>query len=148
MNTNTGNPTTVVLLGLNVFLAMFVFWFSERPTQQFVLTPFYQVVPKGSVWTTEELSKIQAEMPSALEARDMHKAYARLGSTLSIDDVLKGIDGLEASGVPLTEAQHAEIQEAISNLQADHQKMRQVQRELIQLENRLVQQTRTWGVLP
>ena len=148
MNTNTGNPTTVVLLGLNVLLAICVFWFSESRAKQFVLTPFYQVVPKGSVWTSEELAKIQAEMPSALEARDMHKAYARLGSTLSIDDVLKGIDGLEDSAVPLTETQHAKIQEAISNLQADHQKMRQVQRELIQLENRLVQQTRTWGVLP
>ncbi len=148
MNINARNPATVALLGLNVLLAMYVFWLSERPTQHFVLTPFYQVVPRGSVWTAEELAKIQAEMPSALEARDMHKAYARLGSTLSIDDVLKGIDGLEDSAVPLTETQHAKIQEAISNLQADHQKMRQVQRELIQLENRLVQQTRTWGVLP
>ena len=148
MNTNTGNPTTVVLLGLNVLLAMCVFWFSERQTQHFVLTPFYQVVPKGSVWTIDELAKVQAEMPSALEARDMHKAYARLGSTLSIDDVLKGVDGLEDSTVRLTEVQHAQIQEAISNLQTDHQKMRQVQRELIQLESRLVQQTRDWGVLP
>ena len=148
MNTNISNPTTVALLGLNVLLAMCVYWFSESPTQHFVLTPFYQVVPRGSVWTTEELAMIQAEMPSALEARDMHKAYARLGSTLSIDDVLKGIDGLEGSTVPLTEVQHAQIQEAIANLQADHQKMRQVQRELIQLENRLVKQTRDWGVLP
>ena len=86
MNTNTSNPTTVALLGLNVLLAICVFWFSESRAKQFVLTPFYQVVPRDSVWTTEELATIQAEMPSALEARDMHKAYARLGSTLSIDD--------------------------------------------------------------
>ena len=148
MNTNTRNPATVALLGLNLLLAICVFWFSERPTHHFVFTPFYQVVPRGSVWTAEELAKIQAEMPSELEARDMHKAYARLGSTLSIDDVLKGIDGLEDSPVPLTEVQHAQIQETIANLQADHQKIRQVQRQLIQLENRLVEQTQDWGVLP
>ena len=148
MNTTTINPTMVTLLGLNVLLAMCILWFSGASTKQFVLTPFYQVVPKGSVWTTEELSEIQAEMPNALEARDMHKAYARLGSTLSIDDVLRGVDALDNSTVPLTQTQRMHIQETVGGLQADHQEMIKVQHELIRLENQLVQQARTWGVVP
>ena len=148
MNTTTINPTMMILLGLNVVSAVCVLWFSGTPTKQFVLTPFYQVVPKDSVWTIEELSEIQAEMPIALEARDMHKAYARLGSTLSIDDVLRGIDAIETSTVPLSPPQRTHIQAAISDVQSDHQQMRQVQGELIRLENRLVQQTRDWGVMP
>ena len=148
MNTTTISPTIRILIGLNLMLAVCVLWFSGAPTKQFVLTPFYQVVPKGSVWTVEELSEIQAEMPSALEARDMHKAYARLGSTLSIDDVLRGIDALEHSQFPLTQAQHHSLQTAISELTSDHQEMQKTQRELIRLENQLVQQTKSWGVMP
>ena len=148
MHTTTVNLTITILIGLNLMFAVCVLWFSGIPTKQFVLTPFYQVVPKGSVWTVEELSEIQAEMPSALEARDMHKAYGRLGSTLSIDDVLRGIDALEHSQFPLTQAQHHSLQKMISDVQSDHQQMRQVQGELIRLENRLVDQTKSWGVMP
>ena len=148
MNTPTTSPTMTILLGLNIVLAVCVLWLSGAPTKQFVLTPFYQVVPKGSVWTTEELAEIQSEMPNALEARDMHKAYARLGSTLSIDDVLRGIDALEQSQFPLTETQHRSLQTAIAELTSDHQEMQKIQRELIRLENQLVQQTQSWGVMP
>ena len=147
MNTTTINSTTLTLLGLNVLLAMSILWLSDGPTKQFVLTPFYQVVPKGSVWTAEELADIQAQMPNALEARDMHKAYARLGSTLSVDDVLKGIDALEGSTVPLNQNQRRQIQATVEDLKTDHQEMLKVQRELIQLENQLVQQTKDWGVM-
>ena len=148
MNTPTTSPTMMVLLGFNIVLAVCVLWLSGVPTKQFVLTPFYQVVPKGSVWTTEELTEIQSEMPNALEARDMHKAYARLGSTLSIDDVLRGIDALEQSKFPLTQPQRTQIQTAIAELTSDHQEMQKIQRELIRLENQLVQQTKSWGVMP
>ena len=78
----------------------------------------------------------------------MHKAYARLGSTLSIDDVLRGIDALEQSQSPLTQAQQRSLQTAISELTSDHQEMQKIQRELIRLENQLVQQTKSWGVTP
>ena len=54
MNTTTINPTMTILLGLNVVVGVCVLWLSDVPTKQFVLTPFYQVVPKGSVWTVEE----------------------------------------------------------------------------------------------
>ena len=148
MNTATINSTTLTLIGLNVLLAVSILWLGAGPTKQFVLTPFYQVVPKGSVWTAEELADIQAQMPNALEARDMHKAYARLGSTLSVDDVLKGIDALESSTVPLTQKQRMQIQVTVEGLKADHQEMLKVQRELIRLENTLLQQTKDWGVMP
>ena len=84
---------------------------------------------KGSVWTTEELSELQSKMPNALEARDMHKAYARLSSTLSIDDVLRGIDALEQSQCPLTQTQHRSLQTTIAELTSDHQEMQKVQRD-------------------
>ena len=73
------------------------------------------------------MAEIQAEMPNALEARDMHKAYARLGSTLSIDDVLRGIDALEQSQSPLTQAQERSLKTAISELTSDHQEMQKIQ---------------------
>ena len=148
MNTPTTSPTMTILLGLNLMLVVCVLWFSGAPTKQFVLTPFYQVVPKGSVWTVEELSEIQAEMPSALEARDMHKAYARLGSTLSIDDVLRGIDALEHSQFPLTQTQHRSLQTTIAELTSDHQEMQKVTDDLGKKSRKGVEQDAdTWQVL-
>ena len=148
MNNITIPKGIVFLVGVNLVLAIVSAIFAEKQSKRFVLTPIYQVVPKGSVWTVEELAEIKSEMPNALEARDMQKAYASLGSTLTVDDVIKGIDALSRSDYPLTQAQEQGIREKITALEKSHKEMMQVQRELIQLENRLVDQTKAWGVVP
>lgn len=147
MNNHVVDYVTFGLVLVNILVAGMIA-LRETPAQQFVLTPFYQVVPKGSVWTAEELAELKADMPTALEARDMGNAYARLGSTLSVDDVLKGIDALEKSDVPLDSAQLEMVQSKVQQLKTDHREMIQVQQELVRLENRLVGQTKAWGVLP
>ena len=67
----------------------------------------------------------------------MAKGYAHLGSTLSIDDVLQGIDSLEKSSSPLTASQKAKVMELVTQFRSEHQQMRSVQRELLQLESRM-----------
>ena len=148
MNNFTIPKGIVILVGVNLLLAIVIAILTERQSKRFVLTPIYQVVPKGSVWTAEELAEINAEMPNALEARDMQKAYASLGSTLTVDDVIKGVDALSTSDHPLTQGQAQDIHTQIAALREHHQEMFQVQRELIQLESRLVAKTKTWGVMP
>ena len=148
MNNITIPKGVVLLVGVNLVLAIVSAFFAEKQSKRFVLTPIYQVVPEGSVWTVEELAEINAEMPNELEARDMKKAYASLGSTLTVDDVIKGIDALSRSEYPLTQTQEQSIRSKITALDMSHKEMVQVQRELIQLENRLVEQTKAWGVLP
>lgn len=148
MNNSRLARAVVALAAVNGLLAGWIATVSEPSTKQFVLTPLYQVVPKGSTWTTEELAEIKAEMPNALEARDMQKAYARLGSTLTVDDVLKGIDALSDSSVPLSPEQQDHVKSKIAELRVDHTNMVEVQRELILLEHRLVKQSTAWGVVP
>ena len=146
---NSGLSRVIIALAVfNFVLAVSIATLSKPSTTQFVLTPLYQVVPKGSVWTTEELAEIKAEMPNALEARDMQKAYARLGSTLTVDDVIKGIDALSDTPIYLSPDQQAHIKTQIAELKDDHKTMIEVQRELIRLEHRLVQQSASWGVVP
>ena len=148
MNNFTIPKGVAILMSVNLLLAIVLAIFTERQSKRFVLTPIYQVVPKGSVWTAEELAEINAEMPNALEARDMQKAYASLGSTLTVDDVIKGVDALSRSNHPLSQEQKQDIQRQISDLRGRHQEMVQVQRELIRLESQLVTKTKAWGVMP
>lgn len=147
MNNSRLTRVVIALAVVNSVLAVWIATASEPSTTQYVLTPLYQVVPQGSVWTTEELADIKAEMPNALEARDMQKAYARLGSTLTVDDVIKGIDALSDTSISLSPDQQASIKTQIEELKDDHKAMIEVQRELIRLEHRLVQQSTSWGVM-
>lgn len=136
------------LLGFNVLLACILCWRSAQSSQsvEYVLTPFYQVVPKGSVWSVEEVSALGGELPNALEARDMANGFARLGSTLSVDDVVQGIEGLGESDHPLTPDQQQQIKEKVRSLMSDHKRMIEVQRELLRLEAQLVKRSDGWGV--
>ena len=136
------------LVGVNLLLTIVIAAIAVKESKRFVLTPIYQVVPKGSVWTTDELTEINAEMPNALEARDMDKAYASLGSTLTVDDVIKGIDALSTSKYPLSQSQEEFVRTEITSLKERHKEMVQIQRELIRLEHHLVEKTKEWGVLP
>ncbi len=136
-----------LLLGLNVLTAGVIAYCSGPPRTEYVLTPFYQVVPERSVWTAEEVQALGGEMPNALEARDMANGFARLGSTLSVDDVLKGIDALESSEYPLSTQQKENIYQRVEVLKKDHQRIVRVQRELISLERALRTQAVELGII-
>jgi hypothetical protein len=140
--------TQTGLLGINVLLASILCWSGGQSSQsvEYVLTPFYQVVPKDSVWSVEEVAALGGELPNALEARDMANGFARLGSTLSVDDVIQGIEGVRESDHPLTNEQQQHIKEKVRRLMKDHRRMIEVQRELLRLETELVQQSEGWGI--
>lgn len=57
----------------------------------------------------------------------MQSAYARLGSTMALDDLLRGVEGLEAAGVPLQGAALERVQEVLTRAQADHAEILKVQ---------------------
>lgn len=135
-----------LLLGLNVVVAGVIAYCSDPASTEYVLTPFYQVVPERSEWTVEEVQALGGELPNVLEARDMANGFARLGSTLSVDDVLKGIDALEGSQYPLTPEQKKKIYQHVESLKGDHQRIVEVQRELISLEQALRSQAKDLGI--
>ena len=125
---------------INVVLGISVAWGAHTRIQAektYVLTPFLDVVPEGTDWTPAEVVQLQEYLPNLLEARDMAKGYAHLGSTLNIDDVIQGIEGLSKSQYPLSQSQKEQIQGIIQNFYEEHQTMRRVQHELLEIEDQI-----------
>lgn len=103
----------------------------------YVLTPMVDVVPGGAPLGAVEAEALQKGLRNQVDARDMQRAYARLGSTLSLDDLLRGVEALDAAGVPLDAAQEAELRAVLDGARADHTRIQQVQREILDEEARL-----------
>lgn len=121
----------VVLLVLNLLVAI---WANNHHVSTvYVLTPFVDVIPESVQLSTEESNLLQ-QLPTQAEARSMQQAYARLGSTLSVHDILRGIDALEHSSYPLRAGQKNILLPKLLEFQEKHRRIQEVQRELIQLE--------------
>lgn len=103
----------------------------------YVLTPMVDVVPGGAPLGAVEAEALQKGLRNQVDARDMQTAYARLGSTLSLDDLLRGVEALDAAGVPLDAAQEAALRPVLEGARADHGRIQQVQREILDEEARL-----------
>ena len=125
-----------VIVGIAVFLSVHTRMHADKT---YVLTPFLDVVPEGAEWTPAELEQLQQHLPNMLEARDMARGYAHLGSTLNIDDVMQGIEGLEISDHSLSDSQRLEIHTIVNQFFGEHQQMRTVQHELLEIEQRVQQ---------
>lgn len=125
-----------VIVGIAVLFGVYTRVHADKT---YVLTPFLDVVPEGTEWTPAELEELQQHLPNMLEARDMARGYAHLGSTLNIDDVIQGIDGLEMSDVPLSEAQQADVRSIVGQFHEEHLQMRTVQHDLLEVESRMRQ---------
>ena len=123
-----------VIVGIAVLLGVYTRVHADKT---YVLTPFLEVVPEGTEWTPAELEQLQQHLPNMLEARDMARGYAHLGSTLNIDDVIQGIDGLGLSEVPLSDAQEKEVRSIVRQFLEEHQQMRTVQHDLLDIEGRI-----------
>ena len=102
----------------------------DRPIT-YVFTPLVDAVP-GKV-SAEEGAVLQAEAKHAADARDIQRAYARLGSTFSLDDLLRGVEGLS----DLSPEQRARLQAILVAAREDHAEVLRVQQELLALEPQL-----------
>lgn len=122
-----------IIVGIAVLIGVHTRMHADKT---YVLTPFLDVVPEGVEWTPAELEQLQQHLPNMLEARDMARGYAHLGSTLNIDDVIQGIEGLRISEHPLSDTQQQQVRVVVEQFIAEHQQMRTVQHELLEIEQR------------
>ncbi|MES2639089.1 MAG: hypothetical protein V4850_06385 [Myxococcota bacterium] len=106
----------------------------------YVFTPLVDVVPGGVPLSGGEAADLAAGARNQVDARDMQQAYARLGSTISLDDLLRGVEGLEASGA-LTGPQRDRVRRVLTQASADHAAVYAVQAEILTLEADLARQS-------
>lgn len=96
----------------------------------YVFTPLVDVVPGGVPLSAGEASDLASEAKNQVDARDIQRAYARLGSTISLDNLLRGVDALE----DLTPAQEVRVATILTRATSDHRAVRAVQGEILDLE--------------
>jgi len=128
----------VVLLVLNVSVALFNWMAPVHDGTVYVLTPMIDIIPGGSPIDETEKKKLLSELRNQSEARDIQKAYAYLGSTLSLHDLLRGIEMVERSEHSLSSKQKEIISHKLQQVQQHHQELQHIQRELIRLESEIV----------
>lgn len=121
----------VALLGaVHLALSTYVAARSARsPT--YVFTPLVDVVPGGVPLTGEEASQLTADAKNKVDARDIQKAYARMGSNVSLNDLLDGFTYIEPT---LSEAQRTAIAGVLTRAQEQHRAVYAVQGEILTLE--------------
>lgn len=100
----------------------------------YVLTPLVDVVPGGAPLGAVEAAQLTQGLRHTPEARDMQLAYARLGSTLSLDDLLRGVEALDAAGVPLQGSQAGAVRGVLSRAKQDHADIIKVQADILDTE--------------
>ena len=110
-------------------------WLSwDRARQEhvvYVLTPMVDVVPGGAPLTGEEAARLGPALRTQADARDMQSAFAWLGSTLSLDDLLRGVESLEASPHPLAPEQREAARAVLEAARADHAEIVKLQRDIL-----------------
>lgn len=123
------------LVGLLLLLQTGLAWYGllQHREETVVFTPLVDVVADGVPLTGSEANALLAGAHNAAEARDIQQAYARLGSTFSLDDLLRGVEGLD----DLDSAQKKEIGAILAEARASHQEVMQVQTRILDLERQL-----------
>lgn len=99
----------------------------------YVFTPMVDVVPGGAPLTAGEAEALAVDVRNQVDARDMQSAYARLGATLSLDDLLRGVEALDAEG-RLTEADRARVRAVLEAARTQHRDAVDVQRRILDAE--------------
>lgn len=124
--------------GLLVLVQSGLAWYSASRDRglTYVFTPLVDVVPSALPLDAEESNQLTAETKNKAEARDIQQAYARLGSTFSLDDLLRGVEGLK----DLSPTQQQHITTILENARAQRQEVLQVQQELLTVESQLATQ--------
>ncbi|MEC8379412.1 MAG: hypothetical protein VXZ96_03785, partial [Myxococcota bacterium] len=70
----------------------------------------------------------------------MQQAYSRLGATLSVYDILRGIGNLDKSDYPLSRSQKQRIEKLLTHAQDTHTALRVVQKNILDIERTLATQ--------
>lgn len=130
-------PLLAVLALVQVVLSALVLRAGVPAGATYVFTPMVDVVPGGAPLSAGEAARVAEDLRTQVDARDIQQAYARMGSTMSLDDLLRGVEGLPDAGVPLEEAQARAVGDLLRQARADHDAMRSVQVEILDLERDL-----------
>lgn len=104
----------------------------------YVLTPMVDVVPGTVRLSEQEGQRLVAAVRDEAEARNMQQAYAMLGSTLSFDDLLRGVAALQDLGPE----QRAELTRLLEGGRADREALLDVQRRILAAEGHLLREAR------
>ena len=105
----------------------------------YVFTPLVDVVPGGVPLSAGEATPLAAEARNQVDARDIQQAYARLGSTLSLDDLLRGVESLDGTDDALEAGQRVRVRTILDRAKADHAAVLAVQDEILRGEAALTQ---------
>lgn len=112
---------------------------AESAPETFVLTPYVEVVPGAAPLGATDAAALAAELRGPIDARAIQRGYAWMGSTLSLTDLIDGINALDAAGLPLSGGQRAELAAQLAEVRADHAAMVAVQTEILDRERALDQ---------
>jgi hypothetical protein len=107
---------------------------ARRGSVTYVFTPMLDVEPAGAPLSAEEAARLQKDLPNGLVRSDVSGAFSLLGSTLSLDDLLRGVETLELAGKPLDAAQSARIGAILESAKDDHAAILQVQSDVLDTE--------------
>ncbi len=110
---------------------------TKRPLVTYVLSPVVDVVPPGSPLDVQESQALMSSLRTPEDAKDVQDAFATLGSTLSLHDLLRGVEALEGTETPLTSVQTEEIGGILAQARDQHKALREVQEEILVLEAKL-----------
>jgi hypothetical protein len=130
-------PLLAVLALLQVVLSALVLRAGVPAGVTYVFTPMVDVVPGGAPLSAGEAAAVANDLRTQVDARDIQQAYARMGSTMSLDDLLRGVEGLPDAGVPLSAGQAQAVGDLLRQARTDHDAMRSVQAEILDLERDL-----------
>ena len=107
-----------------------------RPPVTYVFTPLVDVWPEGPALTAEEGRALGPALRGGIDAREISQAYARMGSTLSLAELLVGVEALEREGA-LSASQREALARVLDAARADHEALVTVQGEILDLEGRI-----------
>ena len=118
---------------LNLGLAVHDFN-KTQPTTTYVLTPIVDVVPQGAPLEAAEVAALMASLRTPEDPDNVQDAFATLGSTLNLHDLLRGVESLKDTDIPLSSAQSAVIAKSLERAQGDHAALVALQEEILVME--------------
>lgn len=133
------SPLQRVFFALAVVANLAVGWTAALADRglTYVFTPLVDVQPESALLTEDDALRIREDLRHQIDARDMQQAYARLGSTLSLDDLAEGVAALDEAGQPLDARQRHRITKILEEARAGHHDLFAVQVEILDLEAQL-----------
>ena len=132
-----GWNVVAALAGVHLVLAALVARRAAESPLTYVFTPLVDVVPGGVPLSAGEAATLAAEAKNQVDARDIQKAYARMGSVLSLDDLLRGVEAIDAGSTALSDGQRTAVRGILDAAREKHQAVVAVQTEILDLERSL-----------